>query len=161
LGQLLFEEGATRKPNVTELFGNFEVFFWSKRQFSIQGLRSMRAALSSVFIDLHPNMPTIASHGYFKSFFKAKRSTTVPIPKPEKLETWDLDIIIHHMEQYYEKDEELSIYDLQKKTIVLTCIATIWRPRSDVGRLQLKNITFARDDNEQLTGVTLFVTYPK
>src|ERR1700759_860964 len=83
------------------------------------------------------------------------------MPQPEKLETWDLNIILHHMEQNYADNDELYIYELEKKAIVLTCIATIWRPRSDVGRIQARDITFAKNEDDQWTGVTLFVHQPK
>jgi hypothetical protein len=121
----------------------------------------MRAALTSVFQVCYPDMPKIANHEYFQSFFKAKRSMTVPIPKPDKLETWDLDIVMHHLQHHYTNNDELPTYELQKKAIVLTCIATIWRPRSDVGRIQERDITFAKDDADQVTGVTLVVRQPK
>jgi integrase len=57
----------------------------------------------------------------------------------------------------------LTLYDLQLKTIALLCLATMARPRSDIGRLQFQDIIFNFEDssNSTLTGVKIHFREPK
>ncbi|KAG1474718.1 hypothetical protein G6F56_000186 [Rhizopus delemar] len=50
---------------------------------------------------------------------------------------------------------------LQQKTILLIAMATMWRPRSDIGKLQHQDILFVQDDEGKLKGVTLKARAPK
>lgn len=36
----------------------------------------------------------------------------------------------------------LTLYDLQLKTIALLCLATMARPRSDIGKLPYRDVSF-------------------
>lgn len=74
--------------------------------------------------------------------------------------------------------KDLSLEQLQLKTILLICMATMWRPRSDVGRLQyrdmissvrihartpkegqVKSITLGKFDDEDLCPVQTIYTF--
>ncbi|KAH8550455.1 hypothetical protein BGW37DRAFT_427467, partial [Umbelopsis sp. PMI_123] len=111
----------------------------------------IQVALTTVLQVLYPDRTKLANHEFFQSFFKAKTRTTVNMTKTEKLETWDLNIIITHLQTRYTNNDELPTYELQKKAIIQTFIATIWRPRSDVGRIQERGIAFTKDGNHRLT----------
>jgi integrase len=58
------------------------------------------------------------------------------------------------------KTNELTIEQLQQKTVLLIAIATMWRPRSDLGTLQTRDIQFSMQNNVP-TAVTLMIREPK
>jgi integrase len=139
---------------------NLHAFFFENKYRSLQSLRTCRAALASVFQELYPDETRMADHQSLKSFFKAKRKTTVTLPKKHQLETWDIQILIQHIRTYYSNNDELTSLQLQVKTVLILCIATMWRPRSDIGRIQFRDVIFSGPlDNP--TGVTIFVREPK
>ncbi|KAI8136438.1 hypothetical protein BJV82DRAFT_527728, partial [Fennellomyces sp. T-0311] len=55
----------------------------------------------------------------------------------------------------------LSLVQLQQKTLVLLAIASMWRIRSDLGRLQWRDVTIYRDHYGQLKGLTMIIRKPK
>ncbi|KAG1474778.1 hypothetical protein G6F56_000147 [Rhizopus delemar] len=50
---------------------------------------------------------------------------------------------------------------LQQKLIPLVTMATMWRPRPDIRKLQYQDILFVQDDQGKLEGVTLKARAPK
>jgi hypothetical protein len=58
------------------------------------------------------------------------------------------------------KTDELTIEQLQQKTVLLIAITTMWRPRSDLGTLQTRDIQFSMQHNVP-TAVTLMISEPK
>jgi integrase len=136
-------------------------FFMAHAQHSLQHLRTIRAAIQSVFNEVHPAMQPIAQNRRIASFFTAKRKSTIVIPKPHQLEAWDIDHIVKFIGDTMNKNEELPLDVLQRKTIALISIATMWRPRSDIGRLQFRDVHCSRDEQDEVTGVTLFIRFPK
>jgi hypothetical protein len=77
------------------------------------------------------------------------------------LSTWDIDIIVKYIGDNMTNNEDLPLDILQKKTIALISIATMWRPRSDLGQLQPRDVHISRDDSNNVIGVTLFIRFPK
>ncbi|KAG2190444.1 hypothetical protein INT47_012375 [Mucor saturninus] len=72
-----------------------------------------------------------------------------------------VQLLINHVVAWG-KSEELELFTLQQKTITLITIATMWRPRSDIGNLQWRYVEFVRNDgNTEPIGVTLKVRQPK
>jgi hypothetical protein len=98
-----------------------------------------------------------------KDYFAAERNTEVIIPTIQKLGTWDVNIMISHMKKK-KYNKQLQLQELQRKSAILLCIATMWRPRSDIGRLQLRDITFKFENNIQSSkpsSVTIHSRQPK
>lgn len=58
------------------------------------------------------------------------------------------------------KTNDLALESLQQKIVLLLAIATMWRPRSDLGTLQTRDIQFSLQNNVP-TAVTLMVREPK
>lgn len=56
----------------------------------------------------------------------------------------------------------LSLYDLQQKLVLLLCLHTLWRPRSDIGRLQFRDtiLRYSKTDHS-VAGVVLHIRIPK
>jgi hypothetical protein len=67
----------------------------------------------------------IAQNRRIASFFTAKRKSSIVIPKAHQLEAWDIDHIMKFIGNTMNKNEELPLDVLQRKTIALTSIATM------------------------------------
>ena len=106
-------------------------------------------------------MPPIASSVIIQDFFQAKLKTVVKLPQQAQLETWDLSILTNCIAANFHNNTSLTIDKLQQKTVLLLCIATIWRSRSDIGTLQARDVHFKFDKDANLTGATLFIRAPK
>ena len=66
----------------------------------------------------------------------------------------------------YSNNDTLSLPQLQKKTILLFCIAMMWRPRCDIGTLQARDIEFSYINEgssitQIVTGMALHIRQPK
>ena len=56
----------------------------------------------------------------------------------------------------------LQLYELQQKVMLLLCIHTMWRPRSDIGRLQHRDVYILKDQvSKKAEGITLQIRKPK
>ncbi|CEP10671.1 hypothetical protein, partial, partial [Parasitella parasitica] len=55
----------------------------------------------------------------------------------------------------------LYLEQLQLKTILLLCMSTMWRPRSDIGRLQYCDIIFKKDDTGGTSSFRIHSRNPK
>jgi hypothetical protein len=61
-------------------------------------------------------MQPIAQNRRIASFFTAKTKSTIVIPKPHQLEAWDIDHIVNFIGDAMNKNEELPLDVLQRKT---------------------------------------------
>jgi hypothetical protein len=114
-----------------------------------------------VYKHIHYNKKPIAEQPVVTEFFAAKRNTETNIPTTTKMEIWDLSILIRHVQKKYHTTDQLSLKDLQQKTIIITCMTTMWRPSSDIGCLQYRGILFKIDDNGVAASVTIHARQPK
>lgn len=96
----------------------------------------------------------IATQPLIQDFFAAKRKSEVKIPSTQQSSTWDTDKLTRYIKSTWAFSEELSLFDVQLKTLTLLCLATMARPRSDIGRLQSRDVHFQRNQEEVL-GVTI------
>ncbi|KAG0923548.1 hypothetical protein G6F57_019173 [Rhizopus arrhizus] len=94
-----------------------------------------------------------------KDFFIAKKKSEVKIPAHHQLFTWDITILLRHIKEKLPSSAELSLQQLQVKTILLLCMATMWRPRSDIGRLQFQDVHIQAEENSH--NITLHSREPK
>jgi hypothetical protein len=120
-------------------------FLQGNVSYSNTHLNTLRSSIASVFFVIHPTKMLIAEQVLIKDFFTAKRKSEVKIPTEEQSATWDITILVSYVKQHLPKTEELSLPQLQLKTILVLCIATMWRPRSDIGRLQHRDIILKKD----------------
>lgn len=96
-----------------------------------------------MFRIIHQYKPSISENPLIQDFFKAKKKSEVKLPTLQQMETWDINILINYIHQNFKNNNELPLERLQEKTIILLCVATMWRPRSDLGALQLRDIHFS------------------
>ncbi|KAG1546588.1 hypothetical protein G6F49_010451 [Rhizopus delemar] len=130
------------------------------RQFSTSHLNGIRSSISSVFNVVYPSRPSIGQHHLIQDFFTAHKKQQVIVPSKEKLEIWDLDILLRFIKSRYADTEKLPVMDLQRKTVLLLSIFTMWRPKSDISRLQHRDVLFQTEDG-RIQGVTLISRLPK
>ncbi|KAG1532513.1 hypothetical protein G6F51_013070 [Rhizopus arrhizus] len=129
-------------------------FLMANKELSSQTLNGMRSAIASVWKVLHPKETPLADQEFIRSFFEAKRKQEVRIPTQQQLMTWDTNILLKNIKKKWPNNEDLELYDLQKKAILLLSLATMARPGSDIGRLQKRDVIFEMK-NEHITGATI------
>jgi hypothetical protein len=95
-----------------------------------------------------------------KAVFRIRKKTIISLPKKHQLETWDIQILIRYLREGFRENDPLTSFQLQIKTIIILCIATMWRPRSDIGRIQYRDVLLSGPEAEP-TRVTIFVREPK
>ncbi|KAG1319903.1 hypothetical protein G6F62_011605 [Rhizopus arrhizus] len=142
--------------NVSNVLG----FLMEHNRLSAQTLNGYRSAIASVYSQLHPNQSSLASQPEITRFFKAKKDTEVRIPTVDKLETWGINILILYIRKELSPSNILTLGQLQLKVILLMCINTMWRPRSDVGRIQWRDVQFTHTDGVP-NSVWLHIRQPK
>jgi hypothetical protein len=132
----------------------------NNQHLSSSQLNIMRSSLATVYKVLYPNEQPLASTPSIMAFFQAKRRKQ-PVKTDRREDIWDIKIILDHIRNWGE-NQELSIQKLQSKVLVLLCIATFWRPRSDVGRLLHQDIQWLYEDGtETISGVRILARNPK
>ncbi|KAG1437480.1 hypothetical protein G6F56_013082 [Rhizopus delemar] len=107
-------------------------FLQTSKDYSSTHLNTLRSSIASVFSVIHSDKPPIAEQSLIKEFFTAKRNSEVKIPTEQQSATWDLSILVDYIKHHLSPTDELNLDQLQLKTILLICIATMWRPRSDI-----------------------------
>lgn len=137
-------------------------FLVDNRNKSYYTLNGYRSAVASVLTILHPNNMPIANSRDVVDFFKAKRRGDVQIKKTTQLEKWDVDTLIQYIRSNLSPSFFLNLYDLQQKVMILLYIHTMWRPRSDIGRLQHRDTDIIRNQaSREAEAVALQIREPK
>ena len=134
-------------------------FLVAHSHFSYDYLNNFRSGIASVYKTTHPEKAPIASTDVVKDFFASKRRNTIKMPNKTQ-EIWDVKVVLDEVRSWG-TNEGLDDQQLQKKTIMLLCLATMWRPRSDIGRLQHRDVEFVHEGAGIIIGVTLIVREPK
>lgn len=129
-------------------------FFDGNSTLAYDTLIIWRASIQSVYSVIHPNQPLIKDDKKVKKIFQAHRKKLKAIPSEDKLQTWDTDIVFHYL-QSWGLTTALPLERLQVKLVVLLCLSTMWRPRSDIGRLLLDDVMIDQH------GLTLTSREPK
>ncbi|EIE91831.1 hypothetical protein RO3G_16542 [Rhizopus delemar RA 99-880] len=130
-------------------------FLVAHQNYSTQHLNTLRSSVASVFRYPHPDKPPIASNLKIQDFFAAKRRKTVKVPSIVQMETWDTDILVQYIKQNWRVNENLTLEELQLKTMALLCLTTMARSRSDMGRLRKEDVIFRYDQNKKIKGAIL------
>ncbi|KAG1370665.1 hypothetical protein G6F61_011843 [Rhizopus arrhizus] len=131
-------------------------FLMDNRKYSVQHLNGIRSAIASVFKVIHPTQPPLAQQEKIAQFFQAKRLQEIKIPKEADMITWDTDILTNFIKITWADNTLLTLTDLQFKTLSLLCLATMARPRSDIGRLQFQNIHFKIEEGQAISVIIHF-----
>ena len=127
-----FSENPKRNP--TEYDPHLVLrYLVSIQTYSSQHLNVVRSALASVFRIIHSNMPDIAEQRLIQQFFQARKRIKNKLPNISE-EIFDINPLLQ-MVNDWGNTENLLLDRLQRKTLVLLAIATMWRPRSDLGSL--------------------------
>lgn len=134
-------------------------FLRSNIKYSNTLLNGLCSAIVLVFAVIHEDKLPIAENNMIKEFFIAKKKSEVKISTHHQLFTWDITILLRHIKETLPSSTELSHQQLQIKTILLLCMATMWRPRSDIGRLQFQDVHIQAEGNHH--SITLHSREPK
>ncbi|SAL96228.1 hypothetical protein, partial, partial [Absidia glauca] len=118
-------------------------------------VRSHISGLASVWGAIHPEEPPVAKNSIIKRFLQARKRAPRPLPQVAD-GTWDVRLLLDHVANWGDTDN-LDLVKLQDKTIILLTIGTMWRPRSDIGRLQCRDIEWLYEtpDSTTIKGVSL------
>ena len=118
---------------------NILTFLTDNQHFSTPHLNTIRSAIASVFKHIHPDKEPVAYQPLIQDFFSSKRNQPVPVPLDHKLQTWDINIVLQYIQTHLGNNQTIILTRLQQKTIILLCIATMARPRSDIGNIQYRD----------------------
>ncbi|KAG0742421.1 hypothetical protein G6F16_005407 [Rhizopus arrhizus] len=129
------------------------------KDYSSTHLNTLRSSNASVFSIIHSQKQPTADQPLIEDFFSAKRNSEVKIPSEQQLATWDINILVEYIKKELSPTSGLSLVQLQLKTILLLCIATMWRPRSDIDRLQCHDVILKKD--ETTTSIRIHARNPK
>ncbi|KAI9475592.1 MAG: hypothetical protein EXX96DRAFT_466534, partial [Benjaminiella poitrasii] len=70
--------------------------------------------------------------------------------------------VLKFVKENWRDNSKLELEVLQKKTLILLCLANMWRPLSDLRSLQWRDIAFQPAENTSTpSGVTLLARTPK
>ncbi|KAG1495033.1 hypothetical protein G6F46_009364 [Rhizopus delemar] len=136
-------------------------FLMDNCKYSVQHLNGIRSAISSVFKIIHPDQQPLAQQEKIIQFFQAKRHQEIRIPTNTDLRTRDTDILTKYIKTTWANNDSLTLSELQLKTLALLCLTTMARPRSDIGRLEYRNIHFRIENNQAISVIIHFVEAKK
>ncbi|OAD77804.1 hypothetical protein PHYBLDRAFT_60930 [Phycomyces blakesleeanus NRRL 1555(-)] len=130
-------------------------------EFAASTLNTSRYDIASVYKVIHPTKSPIVSHQLLVQFFLAKIRLTVRLPNHCK-EIYDTIQSVNHVESWC-PTSLLTLDRLQQKIILLLEVATMWRPRSNLGNLQFQDVHSMVDEKNhlRLRGVPLIARQPK
>lgn len=103
---------------------------------------------------IHSHRPLIASNQLVIQYFEARKRKAERLPNSTQ-EIYEVKVLIQAT-LAWGSTLELNISKLQLKTLTLLTIATMWRPRSDIGTLQFRDVKFQM--KESVEGESLGVT---
>ncbi|KAG1042835.1 hypothetical protein G6F43_011801 [Rhizopus delemar] len=131
-------------------------FLMEYKHLSSSHLNGIRSAIASTFKTLHPEEIPLANQPIIVGFFKAKRHQEIRIPNKTQLMTWDINILIDYIKIKLQNTQGLSLYDLHIKTLLLLCMSTMGRPRSDIVRFQHRDIQLDFYENKVAATTIIF-----
>ncbi|KAI8641108.1 hypothetical protein BD408DRAFT_346689, partial [Parasitella parasitica] len=163
LGWDKYEEWCKERKLDPFLYGTKQVleFITCYSHLAPSTLNGYRSAIASVLSVLYPHHPPLAEDPDIMAFFRAKRQKTTKVSSLATLETWDTDILANYIVTALPPSSRLSLYDLQQKLVLLLCLHTMWRPRSDIGTLQFRDTVLRRSEDGSLLGLILQIRQPK
>ncbi|CDH61447.1 hypothetical protein RO3G_08617 [Lichtheimia corymbifera JMRC:FSU:9682] len=134
-------------------------FLMAHRDLKPNTLNGIRSGIASVFKETHPSLPSIGEHRLVSDFLKAHKAEHLDLKNGDK-PVWNVDLVLNVIRNWGPADL-LSLQKLQVRTVILLCVATMWRPRSDIGAIQKKDVEFVLNNDGSYNGATLLVRYPK
>lgn len=133
----------------------------SLTKFSKSHMNPVRSGLASVYNVIHQGKTKLADDMFIQEFFKSMNRTKIKLPNKYQ-EVWDPTIVLNFIRQNWTSNKHIPLYILQKKAIMLICLGSMWRTRSDVGELQYRDIKFIMPkDSSKPIGVILLARAPK
>lgn len=129
------------------------------RGVSVSHINATRSAFVSVFKVYHQVVGNIASYPLIQDIFKAARRKQEKLPDPSA-DICEIETLVMRVTSWG-KNEELSLTRLQQKTMVLLAVASMWRIRSDIGRLHWQDVCLQERIDGTYEGLTLLVRTPK
>ncbi|OAD08093.1 hypothetical protein MUCCIDRAFT_76982 [Mucor lusitanicus CBS 277.49] len=116
-------------------------------------LNNIRSAIASVSRVIYSTKPPLASHPAILGFLKAKQRRFLKLPNIHE-EAFDIQMITNHVLSWG-PTAALPVAKLQLKALYLLTVATMWRPRSDLGKLQFRDLSITT------AGLTVIARHPK
>ncbi|KAI9490990.1 hypothetical protein BDB00DRAFT_874835 [Zychaea mexicana] len=93
------------------------------------------------------------------NFFNAFERSTVKLPNISK-EACDIQLVVNLI-RTWGPNQNLTLSQLQQKTVISLCLATMWRTTSDIGKIQLQDVSFTYNEKGTPTGATIIESEPK
>ncbi|KAI8321465.1 hypothetical protein GQ54DRAFT_261693, partial [Martensiomyces pterosporus] len=117
---------------------NFARFLYAAK-IPRSSLMSVRAAVHNTWRHISPDSPPLSENQVINNFFTSSKRTQriaraqrgIPVKPP----TWDVSQVINTVSAWG-ANAKLTLLKLSQKSAMLLALASMWRPRSDIGRLQ-------------------------
>ena len=110
-------------------------FLVAHQYYSHQYLNVLRSSIASVFNVIHKDKQPLANQQLIQNFSTAKKKSEVKLPSKQETSTWDLNMLLQYLVCHFQDNDSLSLTQLQDNVILLLCISTMFRPRSDIDTL--------------------------
>ena len=112
-----------------------------------------RCAISQTWKEIYPDEKPLTEHPLCARLTKALKERNPQRPNEKEKETWDVKKVLDHLKEI--DSEKAGLERVSGKAVTLLALATFWRPRSDLARIQLQDVSFS---NEK---VRIICTKPK
>jgi len=110
-----------------------------------------RSAIAQTWKIVHPEEALLSEHPLCKKLFKALRERHPG--KPKRRAAWDANKVLERLKRY--DNETITLPKLARKAATLLAMATFWRPRSDLSRIELEDVIIEEE------GLDIVATKPK
>jgi thiol-disulfide isomerase/thioredoxin len=114
------------------------------QQYSTQHLNTIRSTIVSIFNKIHHQLPPIVEHPLVRVFFFSKTKQRNKIAKQST--TRNMGCVPFNQTSAKEifHQQQFVITSTPNEGNPLLCIATMWHPHSDIGRLQHRDTIFGK-----------------
>ena len=119
-----------------------------------QSVKAVRSAISATWLLIHPEQPQAGDNYLVKKLIKGKKESEPPTAH-HKEDVWDIQLVLDNFRNWG-KNENLTLPQLTYKTVMLTALVTMCRPRSELSQIDLFNGVKIEEEK-----ITIIITKPK
>lgn len=145
---------------------NFLAHIHTNSKTSFNALRVYVNAIQFFWKQHHPSMPSLVTHAHIKTLIKGSKIHSIPYQPVH----WDVQPVLQKISELVDAPLQAQL----PRTVMLLALCTSWRPRSDLGRIFLEDMSLTLKDGTllpvsvvelppitQLQHITILAHFPK